>query len=259
MVDHNPAKAPELIAYQAIITSASKQYPLHAWLNYETQFRIKVASDCTLRWEMRHSDLCGSNALPYLQLTASQPGRFPCVRCGQTSHYPENCVFRPSPAQSSNQQPGSRGAATDTDARTPVCKDFNNSRCTRTPCQYLHKCDLCRGNNTRSTCPNKGAHIRPLPWTPLQPFMLEWELSNQLDKAFVRQLIDDLQHGCNIGYLGPQFAHSANNLASRSQQLEVIDSALQKECEAGRILAVTSSAKLSFNRLRSCPKIRRRL
>jgi len=29
VVDHNPAKASELIAYQVIITSASRQYPLH--------------------------------------------------------------------------------------------------------------------------------------------------------------------------------------------------------------------------------------
>ena len=57
MVDHNPSKARELIAYQAIITSASRQYPLHAWLNYDTQFRITAASDHTLRWDMRHSDL----------------------------------------------------------------------------------------------------------------------------------------------------------------------------------------------------------
>ena len=33
MVDHNPAKASQLIAYQTIITSASRQYPLNAWLN----------------------------------------------------------------------------------------------------------------------------------------------------------------------------------------------------------------------------------
>ena len=36
VVDHNPAKASELIAYQAIVTSSSRQYPLHAWLNYDT-------------------------------------------------------------------------------------------------------------------------------------------------------------------------------------------------------------------------------
>ena len=66
MVDHNPAKAPELIAYQAIITSASRQYPLHAWLNYDTQFCITAASDHTLRWDT------GLNALPHLQLPLSQ-------------------------------------------------------------------------------------------------------------------------------------------------------------------------------------------
>ena len=92
--------------------------------------------------------------------------------------------------------------------------------------------------------PAEGACTRPLPWTPLRPFMLEWELSNHPDKAFVRQLIDDLQHGCNIGYLGPQFAHSANNLASASRQPEVIDAALQKECEAGRILGPFQSPPL---------------
>ena len=157
MVDHNPSKASELIAYHAIITLASRQYPLHAWLNYDTQFCITAASYRTLRWEMRHSDLWLKCITPFA--TASQPGRFPCVHCGQTSHYPENCVFRPSPAQSSNHQPGSRDTATDIDARTPVCKKFNNSRCTRTLFLYLHKCDLCRGNHTRSTCPNRrGIH-----------------------------------------------------------------------------------------------------
>ena len=104
-------KASELIAYQAIITSASRQHPLHAWLNYDTQFCITAASDRTLRWDMRHSDLWFKCITPFA--TASQPGHFPCVHCGQTSHYPGNCVFRPSLAQSSNQQPGSRGTATE--------------------------------------------------------------------------------------------------------------------------------------------------
>ena len=73
MVDHNPAKAPELIAYQAIITSASRQYPLHAWLNYDTQFRITAASDRTLRWDTHHSDLWFKCITPFA--TATQPCR----------------------------------------------------------------------------------------------------------------------------------------------------------------------------------------
>ena len=45
---------------------------------------------------------------------------------------------------------------------------------------------------------------KPHPWTPIRPFILECELSDHLNKAFVRQLIHDLQHGCTIGYNGPQ-------------------------------------------------------
>jgi len=80
------------------------------------------------------------------------------------------------------------------------------------------------------------ACTRPFPWTPLRPLILEWELSNHPYKTFVKQRINDLQHGCNLGYLRSQFAHLATNLASASQQPEVIYAALQKECEAGRIL-----------------------
>ena len=48
---------------------------------------------------------------------------------------------------------------------------------------------------------------RPQPWTPIRSFLLKCELSFYPDKIFVRQLIDDLQLGCSIGYTGPQFAH----------------------------------------------------
>ena len=53
---------------------------------------------------------------------------------------------------------------------------------------------------------------KPQSWTPIRPFILERELSDHPDKAFVRQLIHDRQHGCMIGYNGPQFA----NLAKKS-------------------------------------------
>ena len=60
--------------------------------------------------------------------------------------------------------------------------------------------------------------------------------SSHPDKIFVRQLVNDLQHGCSIGYTGSQFAHLAKNLPFAFQQPSVIDATLQKECEAGRIL-----------------------
>ena len=56
--------------------------------------------------------------------------------------------------------------------------------------------------------------IKPHPWTPIQSFILEREQSSYPDKAFVEQLINGLQHGCAIGYNGPQFANFAKHISS---------------------------------------------
>ena len=72
--------------------------------------------------------------------------------------------------------------------------------------------------------------------SPLRPFIIERELSNYPDKAFVQQLISDLVHGCAIGYNGPQFSATAKHLSSALQHTDIIDGSLKKETEAGRIL-----------------------
>jgi len=48
--------------------------------------------------------------------------------------------------------------------------------------------------------------------TPLRPLILECELINHLDKAFVKLLLSDITQGCDISYTGPQFASTARNL-----------------------------------------------
>ena len=92
VIDHTPARAAEFVAYQHIITSASIQYPTAAWLNYDVQFRTLAASDTTLHWDARHTDL-------WLQfMTSAKPTQlacWPCKHCGATNHYPDNYPFRP--------------------------------------------------------------------------------------------------------------------------------------------------------------------
>ena len=98
LIDHAPAHAPQLVAYQRIITSANNQYPLVAWLNYDVHFRTPTASDPLLRWDVRLTDL-------WLECFSDTPApmtRWPCVHCGATTHYPENCLFR---AQSMSEPP----------------------------------------------------------------------------------------------------------------------------------------------------------
>ena len=88
-----------------------------------------------------------------------------------------------------------------------------------------------------------GSHLHPVKLsgpgsrTPLRPLVIERELAvNHPDKAFVKQLISDLVHGCSIGYHGPQFGANAKHLSSALQHTNIIDESLKKETEAGRIL-----------------------
>ena len=99
-----------------------------------------------------------------------------------------------------------------------------------------------------------GPPTRPQPWSPIRPLALECELSLHPDKFFVKQLVNDLQHGCSIGYRVPQFAHLAKNLPIAYQQPDVIDATLQRECEAGRILKpfTYKPALPKFLHLRTC-------
>ena len=186
---------------------------------------------------------CGSNALPHLQLPVSQAVShvFIVVKPATTLR---DVFFAP---HLHNLLTSSQA----TEVQLPTLMPEPLSAKTSTTLDALeHPVDTYTSVTTAEAtipavhAPTKGACIRPFPWTQLRPFMLKWELSNHLDKAFVRQLFDDLQHSCNIGYLGPQFAHSANNLASALRQPEVIDLALQKECEAGRILGPFQSLPL---------------
>ena len=67
--------------------------------------------------------------------------------------------------------------------------------------------------------------------TPLQPLALECELRNHPDKAFIQLLLSDIRQGCNIGYTGPHFTYTANNLQSAFSNPSVFDDALHSECK----------------------------
>ena len=72
--------------------------------------------------------------------------------------------------------------------------------------------------------------------TPLHASTLKDELAAHPDKNFIHELIHNIQHGCSIGYNGPQFVHCSKNLPSVYQQPLILDNALAQECNPGRIL-----------------------
>ena len=164
VIDHTPARAAEFVAYQRIITSASIQYPTAAWLNYDVQFRTLAASDPTLRWDARHTDL-------WLQFMTSakptQSARGPCKHCGATNHYPDNCPFRPnySPTITGGQRAVTRGQPNSGSYMAPhpnqppkpiACRDFNRYICRRPDCKFAHCCEHCRVNHAVKDCAKYG-------------------------------------------------------------------------------------------------------
>ena len=80
--------------------------------------------------------------------------------------------------------------------------------------------------------------------TPINTHHLHQELISHPDQLFVIQLIHNLEHGCAIGYSGPQFSHYYNNLLSAFQQPSVPDNALAFECSAGHLLRPFQSPPL---------------
>jgi len=186
---------------------------------------------------MRHSDLWLKWITPFVRQPQSL--RFPCSHCGSTSHYPENYNFRPYVVQNTlwkttrKVSPATFGI--------PFCIYFNHSQCLQTLCWFLHKCEHCGENHPGKTCQD-GACLpnKPLPWTPMQPFILEWKLSNYLDKALVEQLTAWLQHRL----FRTSICSLSKNLASASQKPDKIDATLDRECKAGRILGPFASPPL---------------
>ena len=169
IIEHMPSCAPSLVAYQRIITSASVQYPLESWLNYDVQFRTLAASNPSLRWDIRHTDLWLQCITPRTQ----QLGQWPCPHCGATTHYPDCCPFR---SYSSRQVPNkqwddNRGQRNTTStgttpsnsrSRPPCCRDFNYALCQCSNCKYAHCCETCGANHSVRVCPNAGHSQPPL-------------------------------------------------------------------------------------------------
>ena len=89
-IDHMPSCAPNLIAYQRVIISASVQYPLESWLTYDMQFRTLAASNPSLWFDVRHADLWIRCITPSRTLHS---GCWPCPHCVITTHYPDHRPF----------------------------------------------------------------------------------------------------------------------------------------------------------------------
>ena len=257
-----PSRALEMFGYQRIITSLNHQLPFSSWMNYDIKFRNLAASYPILRWDVRHLD----RWVECLSIPKSQPERWPCPHCGSMYHYPDRCPFRSSTAPappdgqlSSFRNPGIAPTTPNHNLLPPIPPSHNHSSplihprtsdATSTTEELAHA-PAVHSSTSASTArrPTQSASAPPYLWgiplpsldnwgpcTPLRLLTLERELCNHPDKAFVQLLMSDIRQGCNIGYIGPQFAYTARNLQSAFVNPSILDDALHSECNQTRIL-----------------------
>ena len=84
--------------------------------------------------------------------------------------------------------------------------------------------------------------------TPLKAASFCHQLRAHPNRRFANAVVSTIEHGANIGYLGPRSAHRARNLQSAAKNPRVIAETLGKECAAGRMAGPYSSPP--------CPKLR---
>ncbi len=155
MVNFHPELAHELLAYQELICSFHRQYPVTAWLRYDTAFRMNIGLNKTLSWA-RLDDYAFNK---FMRCSTSQPSVAPiCFQCNMSGHYANNCPnwsFRPyqqNPhAFNANQR--NSNATRFSSPKGNACRHYNSSnRCYNPNCKFQHKCVKCGGPHPGAFC-----------------------------------------------------------------------------------------------------------
>ena len=159
----DPSCAPQLIAYQRIITTANSDHPLQSWINYDKKFRTQAANNPSLRWDIQDTDLW-LECFP----VSIQPSRWPCNHCDSTSHYPRNCPFLPSTSRTDGGLLANGGPCANGGLH-PNGGPITNGRPFPNPPQQSNS-QLCRNFNRATYLPLESLqippHMRPMWWAP---------------------------------------------------------------------------------------------
>ena len=264
IVAQHPACAASLLAYQRIICDASIRFPPSCWQRCDARFCASTAEDRSLNWDIKHNDLwleCftqlpspspqthGSSlgkpttrrpvgvytifpttasgtpfaptGEPQLRLQLPKPPHPPLIAASHTSHQPQ---------AHPTSQPLKTSAATLISTKHHAHAHYASSS--------IHAAGVETALTGRGPAPDPPHANLPInqhkPVTPIRPLELEREVVSFPDKGFVSQLLCNLTQGCDIGYTGAQFPHTACHLAAYMRP-NVISDAIAKECKAGRM------------------------
>ncbi len=169
LTSYKPDLATGLFQYQAFITRSSCRSQPYAWLQYDSQFRLKMALNSDLLWSSTDPELVAT----WLSADATKITTT-CYSCGSPDHMSNDCPLRGPSNASGSRCPvcnNSGHTARDcpqlaADRRRPANPRQNpraddhyqqyNRRgsCFRgSKCPYRHICFDCNGGHPKRACP----------------------------------------------------------------------------------------------------------
>ncbi len=160
LVTRFPDKAAELLAYQASIVRAERNYEGKRWVLYDRQYRRQALARKNLDWSVPDSRLYNK------AFTGRAKAIARCNHCLQDDHTTNLCPLNPNPPAQSWVPDGTpwpvaypphRNHQT---SRSSICRRWNDGRCKFSWCKYRHECLGCGGAHMALDCPQKRPSVR---------------------------------------------------------------------------------------------------
>ena len=167
VIHFKPSLASQLAYYSSMIAQYANQYAFNDVLNFDTSFRMRMATDPALRWDRHDQELVSRF------LRTSRPV---CFRCNNFGHLSTNCPV-PSSRRNTHNGPAQNTAHTvppflapqrasqniqrqhdnhTTHNRPTGCYYYNAfGHCESRRCQYPHVCSSCNGPHPKVHCPQR--------------------------------------------------------------------------------------------------------
>ena len=148
------------------------------------------------------------------------PARWPCPHCNTIYHFPNRYPFRDGKTSVPNDTrplawhfqlipssyPSHQTPTADNQIHLHSCVGTSTTmegahETAATSATFVNAMGGPIQNSSAPTLQGSPLSLeRQDPCTPLRPFILEGELCNHPDKAFVELLLSDIRQGCDIGY-----------------------------------------------------------
>ena len=146
-----PEKAPELFAYQASIIRAERNYEGKQWVAYDRQFRREALARKDLNWSVPNLRLYNE------AFTGRTKAIARCSVCLHDDHTAIVCPRNPAGplAWDAPMWPSQTAVGLASRPTQDICRNYNEGRCRKSTCRYVHACLVCQDSHSAATCPRR--------------------------------------------------------------------------------------------------------